>query len=131
LAAIAWRTKQFRKFFISTENYNKFHHLAARLLESLTEKIMHLVQESIAVWLLSVEEKRANVWWRTYHMGEFGNVSNASAGYCGTNMASGIEATWRYIRRDTIGTAGTTMGMSMENFALSLVKCIKDMSEKH
>ncbi len=90
---------------------------------------MRLVQESIAVWLLSVDEKRAHVWWRTYHMGEFGNVSNASAGYVGTNMASGIEAYWRYIRRDTIGTAGTNLSMSLEVFAQSLVKCIKDMSE--
>ena len=64
-------------------------------------------------------------------MGEFGNVSNASAGYVGTNMAPGIEAYWRYIRRDTIGTAGTNMSMSMEVFAPSLVKCIKDMSEEH
>ena len=113
------------------ENYNKFHQLTARLLESPTEKIMRLVQESIAVWLLSVDEKRAHIWWRTYHMGEFGNVSNASAGYIGTNMASGKEVCWRNIRRDTIGTAGTNMGMSMEIFAPSLVKCIKDMSEKH
>ena len=92
---------------------------------------MRLIQESIAVWMLSVDEKRAAVWWRTYHMGELGNVSNASAGYCGTNMASGIEACWRYIRRDTIGTAGTNMGMSLEVFAPSLVKHMSDMSEKH
>ena len=54
--------------------------------------------------MLSVDERKAAVWWRTYHMGDLGNVSNASAGYCGTNMASGIEVTWRYMRRDTIGT---------------------------
>ena len=131
MAAIAWRKKQFRKYFILEENYNKFHQLAARLLESPTEKIMRLVQESIAVWLLSVDEKRASVWWRTYHMGELGNVSNASAGYVGTNMASGQEVCWRTIRRDTIGTAGSNMSMSVEVFAPSLVKCVKDMSEKH
>ncbi len=113
------------------ENYIKFHQLAARLLEAPTVKIMRLVQESMAVWLLSVDEQRAHVWWRTYHMGEFGNVSNASAGYIGTNMASGIEVCWRTIRRDTVGTAGTNMGMSMEIFTPSLVKCIKDMSERH
>ena len=92
---------------------------------------MRLVQESIAVWLLSVDEKRASVWWRTYHMGELGNVSNASAGYCATNMASGQEVGWRTIRRDTIGTAGSNMSMSVEVFAPSLVKCVKDMSERH
>ncbi len=91
MAAIAWKKKQFRKYFITTENFNKFHQLAARLLESPTEKIMRLVQESIAVWLLSVDETRAHVWWRTYHMGELGNVSNALAGYIGTSMAFGIE----------------------------------------
>ena len=64
-------------------------------------------------------------------MGDLGNVSNASAGYCGTNMASGIEVSWRYIRRDTIGTAGTNMGMPLEVFAPSLVKHMSDMSEKH
>ena len=90
MAAIAWRKKQFRSYFVGEENYNKFHQLTARLLEAPTEKIMRLVQESIAVWLLSVGEVRAAGWWRTHHMGEFGNVSNASAGYCGTNMASGI-----------------------------------------
>ena len=92
---------------------------------------MRLIQESIAVWMLSVDEKRAVVWWRTYHMGDLGNVSNASAGYCGTNMASGIEVTWRYMRRDTIGSAGTNMRMSLEVFAPSLVKHMSDMSERH
>jgi hypothetical protein len=131
VAAIAWKKKQFRSYFTREENYNKFHQLTARLLEAPTEKIMRLVQESIAVWLHSVGERRASEWWRAHHMGEFGNVSNASAGYCGTNMASGIEVYWRTIRRATIGTAGTNMSMSMEIFAPSLVKCIRDMSEKH
>ncbi len=72
LAAIAWRKKQFKKYFVVEENFNKFHQLAARLLESPTEKIMRLVQESIAVWMLKVDEKRAHVWWRTYHMGDSG-----------------------------------------------------------
>ena len=92
---------------------------------------MCLIQESIAVWMLSVDEKRAAVWWHTYHMGDLSNVSNASAGYCRTNMASGIDASWRYIRRDAIGTAGTNMGMSLEVFAPSLVKHMSDMSERH
>ena len=64
-------------------------------------------------------------------MGELGNVSNASAGYCGTNMVSGIESCWRYIKRDTIGTAGTNMGMSLEVFAPSLVKHMSDMTCAH
>jgi hypothetical protein len=112
-------------------NFIKFHQLAARLLEAPTEKIMRLIQESIAVWMLSVGEKRAAVWWRTYHMGDLGNVANASAGYCGTNMASGIESCWKYIRRDTVGTAGSNMSMSLEVFAPSLVKHMSDMSERH
>jgi hypothetical protein len=112
-------------------NFIKFHQLLARFLESPTKKIMRLIQESIAVWLLSVDEKRAAVWWRTYHMGELGNVSKALAGYCGTNMASRIEASWRYIRRDTIGTAGSSMAMPLEVFAPSLVKDMSDMSENH
>ena len=47
------------------------------------------------------------------------------------NMASWIEAGWRYIRRDTIGTAGSSMAMPLEVFAPSLVKHMSDMSEKH
>ena len=64
-------------------------------------------------------------------MGDLGNVANASAGYCGTNMASGIESCWKYIRRDTVGTAGSNMSMSLEVFAPSMVKHMSDMSERH
>jgi hypothetical protein len=35
-------------------------------------------------------------------MGEHGNVSNASAGFVGSNMASGIESNRKNTKRDTV-----------------------------
>ena len=86
---------------------------------------MRLVQESMAVWMDTVGEKQAVHLWRIHHMGEIRNVSNASAGYVGTNMALGIESWWIYMTHNMVGSAGLNMGMSPEVFEPSLVKYIK------
>jgi hypothetical protein len=49
-AAIVWRKKSFRKYFVKEENFIKFHQLFARELESPTEAIAHLVQEERVEW---------------------------------------------------------------------------------
>jgi hypothetical protein len=130
-AAIAWRKKSFRKYFEKEENFVKFHQLFARELESPTEAIAELVQEEIVEWLKIVKEMRAAIWFEKTWTGEHGNHTNASAGYVGTNVASGIESHWKYCKRDTVGSAGSNMGMSLQTFTPSLIKYVADTSGKH
>jgi hypothetical protein len=47
------------------------------------------------------------------YQGEHGNHTNASAGYVGTNKTSGCESNWKYGKRDTVGSAGSNMSMSL------------------
>ena len=129
--AIAWRKKSFRKYFDSVDNWIAFHKLAHRLLEAPTVEITHLIQDEIVQWLGEKKEKRAQEWFGTYWTGEFGNYTNATAGYCGFNKASGIESDWKYLRRDTIGTSGTNKRMSIKNFVPSLIQYIGDYSKRH
>jgi hypothetical protein len=55
---------------------------------------------------------------------------SAECGFC-RGAVSGCESNWRYTKRDTVGSAGANMGMSLEVFAPSLIKCVGDTSGKH
>ena len=131
MTAIAWRKKSFRKYFDGVSNWIAFHKLAHRLLEAPTVAITHLIQDEIVEWLGEIKETRARDWFRSFWTGEFGNYTNATAGYCGFNKASGIEGDWKYLRRDTIGTSGTNKRMSIKNFVPSLVQYVGDYSKRH
>ena len=74
---------------------------------------------------------RASAWFEKTWTGEHGNHTNASAGYLGTNKASGCESHWRYAKRDTVGSAGSNMSMSLQTFSPSLIKYVGDTSGKH
>jgi hypothetical protein len=64
---------------------------------------------------------QAAAWFETYWTGEFGNYTNATAGYVGFDKASGIEGYWRCTRRDTIGNSGTNKQVSLNVFMPNLV----------
>ena len=130
-AAISWAKKSFRKYFNSQENYELFHQFADRLLQAPTIPITRLLQNDIVLWLESAEESRAASWFSENWCGEKGNYTNATAGYVGNSMASGIESHWRYAKRDTIGTSGTNQRISLDVFAGSLVRYMKTTSERH
>ncbi len=85
-------------------------------------KITRLLQADIVEWLKTAGEARAAAWFEKYWCGEKGNYTNATAGYVGNNMASGIEAHWRYLREDTIGTSGTNQRISLKVCSASLVR---------
>ncbi len=131
MAAIAWRKKSFRKYFEKEENFVKFHQMFARALEAPTEAIAMLIQDEIVAWLKAVKEMRAAVWFEKTWTGQHGYYTNASAGYVGNSKAAGRESNWRYAKRDTVGSAGSNMGMSLEVFAPSLIKYVGDTSGKH
>jgi hypothetical protein len=70
--------------------------------------ITRMLQREIVVWLSEVGEARASTWFNFTWTGEHGNYTNATAGYVGNNLSSGIESNWRHMRRDVVGCAGTT-----------------------
>ncbi len=74
---------------------------------------------------------RAAGWIETYWISEFGNYTNATAGYVGFNKASGIEGNWRYMLHDTVGSLGTNKHTSIKTFILLLVQYIGDHSKLH
>ena len=82
-------------------------------------------------WLTAIKDFRAAAWFEPYWTGEFGNFTNATAGYVGLNKASGMEGDWRYLWRDTIGTSGTNKRMSMKNVAPRLLQYMADYSKRH
>ena len=49
----------------------------------------------------------------------------------GNNKASGCESHWKYAKRDTVGSAGSNLGISLEVFTPSLIKYVGDTSDKH
>jgi hypothetical protein len=51
-----------------------------------------MIQEAMVTWLYDVEETKAAVWFALNWTGEFGNYTNASAGYVGSNDAQHIES---------------------------------------
>ncbi len=78
-----------------------------------------------------LKEKQAADWWRDYWCGEHGNYTNATAGYVANNKSTGIESNWRYMRRDTVGSAGSNKRISMRVFGPSLTQYISDNSKRH
>ncbi len=103
----------------------------ARLLKAPTEKITTLLQANIVDWLDTAGEFRAAAWFEEYWCGEKGNYTNATAGYMGNCVASGIESHWRYLREDTVRTSGTNQRISLEVYAGSLVRYMETSSKRH
>jgi hypothetical protein len=87
--------------------------------------------EGFVVWLSEVGEARASTWFNDTWTGERGNYTNATAGYVGNNLFSGIQSNWRYMRRDVVGCAGTTQCISLEVFTPSLLQYLSIRSKKH
>ena len=132
MLGIGWRKRTFRKYFGSEDNYTEFHKVAHRLLEAPTIAITQKLQDLIEDWLRDeLEETRAADWWRDYWTGEHGNYTNATAGYVGNNKSTGIESHWRYMRRDTVGSAGSSKRVSTRIFAPSLTQYVSDLSKRH
>ena len=115
------------------DNWIQFHKLAHRLLEAPTGAITELVQDEIVAWLKEIKELRAAKWFEENWTGEFGNYTNATAGYVAFKKASGIEGNWRYMLRDTFSNSGTNKRMSIGNFVprTRLVQYIRDCSKNH
>ena len=90
-----------------------------------------LLQSDMVEWLERVGERRAARWFEDNWTGEHGNYTNATAGYVGNNMASGIEAHWRYTRGATVGTSGTNQRVCLQVFSASLVRHLKTTSKRH
>ena len=123
LIGIGWRKRSFRKYFESEDNCTEFHKKAHRLLEAPTIAITRKLQDMIEDWLRNdLKETRAADWWRDYWCGEHGNYTNATAGYVGNNKSSGIESHWIYMRRDTVGSAGSNKRVAMRVFGPSLTQ---------
>ena len=78
-----------------------------------------------------LQETRAADWWRDYWCGEHGSYTNATAGYVGNNKSVSIESNWKYMRRDTIGSAGSNKRVAMRVFGPSLTQYISDNSKRH
>ena len=64
-------------------------------------------------------------------MGPRGNYTNASAGYCGTNSAQGIESRWRYLKRDACGGSSGTKSLPLKVFVPALLTYLKAHSGRH
>ena len=132
MKGIGWRKRSFRKYFDSEDNYTEFHKKAHRLLEAPTIAITRKLQDMIEDWLRNdLKETRAADWWRDYWCGEHGNYTNATAGYVGNNKSISIESNWKYMRRDTIGSAGSNKRVSMRVFGPSLTQYVSDNSKRH
>ncbi len=124
---IGWRRRAFRKYFDSEDNYTEFHKRTSRLLEAPTIAITRKLQDMIEDWLRDeLKERRDADWWRDYWCGEHGNYTNATAGYVGNNKSVSIESNWKYMRRDTIGSAGSNKRVSMRVFGPSLTQYVSD-----
>ena len=130
-SAIAFKKKSFRKYFIIEENYIWFSQVLQRHLEAPTIEITRLLQAMIVQELINRGEQGAAEWYEATWTGEHGNVTNATASYCGNNTSAGLEAHWRYMHRDTIGSAGSNMRVKLGIFIPLLTKYIADLSERH
>ena len=130
-SAIPFKKRSFRPYFRDEENWLLFHQLISRLLRAQSIEIASAIQGSICEWLENVNEKHAAKWFRRKWCGERGNYTNASAGYVGNKVANSLEANWKYYRRDTIGTTGTTQRMPLDIYIPSHIKYVRDLSKKH
>jgi hypothetical protein len=68
-------------------------------------------------------EARASLWFYDTWTGERGNYTNATAGYVGHNLSSGIESHVRYMTRYS-WLPGSTQRISLKVFVLSLIQYI-------
>ena len=93
--------------------------------------LTRLLQMEIVLWLTQVGEARAAAWFNDNWTGERGNYTLAAAGYAGNNLSSGIESNWRFMRRDTVGNAGTTQRISLDVFAPSMIQYLSIRSKRH
>ena len=53
------------------------------------------------------------------------------AGYVGNNKSAGIESHWKYMRRDTVGVAGSGKRTGLGTFIPMLMKYLSDLSKRH
>jgi hypothetical protein len=104
------------EIFSSEENFTEFHQYCNRLLEAPTVELTHAMQVVIVTWLKSQKEDVAANWFETYWTSEHGNYTNAMAGYVGNNKSAGIESHWKYMRRDTVGVAGSGKRTGLKTF---------------
>ena len=88
-----------------------------------------MLQESVHTWLTEIGEERAANWWTENWMYEYGNYTNATAGYLGTNKSAGLESGWKYLRCDTVGGAGSNKRISLNVIVPSLKQYIYDLSK--
>ena len=126
-----FKKKSFSKYFEHEDNFLYFHQTVARIFDGPTLDIQELLQRHLVMELHRRDKHRAAVWYEDTWTGEHGNYTNASAGYCGNRTSAGLEANWRYMRRDTVGTAGTTRRISLALFSPTMVKYVRDTSEEH
>jgi hypothetical protein len=82
-------------------------------------------------WLDSVEETKASKWFYETWTGEHGNDTNASAENVGTANANGTVSCCRYLKRNTIGQAGTNVCMPLAVFVQSIKTHETDFSIRH
>jgi len=129
--AIAWKKKAYRSKFDHEKNYVEFTQLTTRMLNAHTVPLASGLQEEILTWLKDVKEVRAHRWYEKYWMGPRGNYTNASAGYCGTNSAQGIESRWRYLKRDACGGSSGTKSLPLKVFVPALLTYLKAHSGRH
>ena len=128
---MAWRKKAFLKYFETEEHLTDFHKMAHKLLEAPTEDIARVVQSHIVDWLRSVKETHAAKGFEKEWTGEHGNCTNASAGYVGNNKSNGGESHWKYVRRDTLGVAGSNKRMSIGVWLPLLFRYLEALSKRH
>ena len=121
----------FRAYFDVVDNFEWFHRVIQRMLEAPTVEITRMLQSKIIAELRLRGELRAAAWFEDTWTGEHGNYTNTTAGYVGNNKSSGLESHWRYMRRDTIGSAGSNLRVALSVFIPSLKKYVADLSEKH
>jgi hypothetical protein len=133
LAAIAFKKRSFRKYFDKEVNYLWFHQTIERIFPAPTMEIASLLQANLVFELIHRGEPRASKWLNETWTEDYGNYTLASAGYVGNNRSAGIESGWKYIRRDTIGSAGSNimMRIGLNIFTPLLTKYVSNLSEKH
>ena len=123
--AIANKRKSFLKKFSKLENWEWFHQVVHRLFEAPTIPITRLIQQKIVSDLEARGEARTAKWYLETWTGDYVNYTNATAGYVGNNKSAGIESHWKYMRRDTIGSAGSNIRLSLAVYVPNLLKHIR------
>ena len=102
-----------------------------RIFLAPTEEIANFLQASLVIELLHRGEPRASAWFDKEWTGEHDNYTNASAGYIGNPNSGGIEAGWKYMRRDTIGSGGSNFRIGMDIFVPRWTSYVSVLSKKH